>query len=50
MEMKKEFYRAKLYSAQFYFQRILPRKEALKITMVSGVDNVLSKTVDPFFA
>lgn len=44
----KAFYRNKLYCAQFYYQRILPRTLALQQTLLSGVTNVLSDAVDPF--
>lgn len=46
---EKDFYQAKIYSANFYYQRILPRTESLKITMSSGIENVLDKTCDPFY-
>jgi len=42
------FYRSKIFSAQFYYQRILPRTSSLKTTMLSGVSNVLSNEIDPF--
>jgi alkylation response protein AidB-like acyl-CoA dehydrogenase len=45
---EKEFYEAKLYLAQFFYQRLLPRTEGFKQTMLSGVSNVLDKKVDPF--
>ena len=44
----KEFYQGKLYSTQFYYERILPRTEGLKRTMMSGVTNLLDKEFDPF--
>jgi len=43
-----QFYEGKLYLARFYFQRILPRTETLTSTMVSGVENLLSASFDPF--
>ena len=43
-----EFYEAKLYTAKFYYQRILPRVDSLKATMMSGVTNVLDDAVNPF--
>ena len=43
-----DFYKAKLYTAQFFYQRLLPRTESLKTTMLSGVANVLDDTVNPF--
>ena len=45
---EEDFYRAKLYTAQFYYQRLLPRTEALKATMMSGVSNVLDDAFNPF--
>ncbi|MGB0467940.1 MAG: acyl-CoA dehydrogenase C-terminal domain-containing protein [Pontibacterium sp.] len=36
------FYEAKLTTARFYFQRILPRTRALAETMVSGADNLMT--------
>ena len=35
------FYEAKLMTAQFYFERLLPRAETLKTTMLSGADNLM---------
>lgn len=42
------FYQAKLYSARFYYQRLFPRVASLKLTMMSGVENLISSEVDPF--
>lgn len=42
------FYQAKIYLARFYFQRLLPRTVALAITISSGVENLLDKSIDPF--
>lgn len=36
-----EFYQAKLQTARFYFERILPRTRALAVTMLAGVDNLM---------
>lgn len=47
-ENNDEFYRNKMYAAQFYFERILPRTAALEQTMLSGVANLSSPDVDPF--
>jgi 3-(methylsulfanyl)propanoyl-CoA dehydrogenase len=47
-ESNEEFYRNKLYSAQFYFERILPRTAALEQTMLSGVANLSTSEIDPF--
>lgn len=44
----KSFYQRKLYASQFYYQRILPRTESLKLTMMSGVKNLLDEDIDPF--
>lgn len=35
------FYQAKLQTARFYFERILPRTQALAITMQSGASNLM---------
>ncbi|RLQ22176.1 acyl-CoA dehydrogenase [Seongchinamella sediminis] len=37
----KSFYEAKLMTAQFYFERLLPRTESLKATMLAGADNLM---------
>ncbi len=44
----KQFYEAKLYLAQFFYQRLLPRTAALAQTMTSGVGNLLDETINPF--
>ena len=36
-----EFYKAKLLTARFYFDRLLPRTESLITTMLSGADNLM---------
>ncbi|MCH8552074.1 MAG: acyl-CoA dehydrogenase C-terminal domain-containing protein [Natronospirillum sp.] len=38
----KAFYQAKLDTAQFYFDRILPRAGAHKAAMLSGLDNLMT--------
>ncbi|TGG94176.1 acyl-CoA dehydrogenase [Natronospirillum operosum] len=38
----KTFYQAKLDTARFYFERILPRAEAHKAAMLSGLDNLMA--------
>lgn len=43
-----EFYRAKLKTAQFYFQRILPRTRSLVETMQSGSDNLMDLDQEHF--
>jgi alkylation response protein AidB-like acyl-CoA dehydrogenase len=35
------YYQAKLMTAEFYFERLLPRTESLKTTMLSGADNLM---------
>jgi len=35
------FYEAKLLTARFYFERLLPRTVSLKQTMLSGADNLM---------
>ncbi len=35
------FYEAKVMTARFYFERLLPRTESLKITMLAGADNLM---------
>ncbi|MFA7554755.1 MAG: acyl-CoA dehydrogenase C-terminal domain-containing protein [Spongiibacteraceae bacterium] len=42
------FYQAKVYLAQFYYQRLLPRTATLATTMLSGVENLLNAKVNPF--
>lgn len=37
-----DFYSAKVKTARFYFQRVLPRSQALAIAMKSGVGNLLA--------
>ncbi|MEE8056582.1 MAG: acyl-CoA dehydrogenase C-terminal domain-containing protein [Pseudomonadales bacterium] len=44
----KEFYASKIYLAQFFFQRLLPRTATYAQTMMSGVDNVLNEKINPF--
>lgn len=42
------FYQAKITTARFYFQRILPRTQAHAATMKSGVDNLMDLDVEAF--
>lgn len=35
------FYQAKLHTARFYFERILPRTQTLAITIQSGASNLM---------
>lgn len=43
-----DFYRAKLHTAQFYFDRVLPRTQSLAIIIRSGADNLMSLSADHF--
>ncbi len=42
------FLQAKLKTARFYYHRILPRTESHKLTMLSGVDNLMDLDEDQF--
>ena len=42
------FYRSKLTTARFYFERILPRTRGLVETMLSGSDNLMELAEDNF--
>ncbi|KZX58218.1 acyl-CoA dehydrogenase [Halioglobus sp. HI00S01] len=42
------FYEAKLMTAQFYFERLLPRTESLKTTMLAGADNLMQMPEEMF--
>jgi len=42
------FYQAKLTTARFYFQRILPRTRSLVVTMQSGAENLMDMEQDHF--
>ncbi|MBY4677766.1 acyl-CoA dehydrogenase C-terminal domain-containing protein [Marinobacterium arenosum] len=42
------FYQAKLTTARFYFQRLLPRTRSLVETMLSGADNLMALDEDHF--
>tara|TARA_Y100000782_G_scaffold93383_1_gene103250 strand:- start:1315 stop:2775 length:1461 start_codon:yes stop_codon:yes gene_type:complete len=42
------FYKAKLQTARFYFQRILPRTRAHVDSMLSGADNLMDMDADNF--
>ncbi len=44
----KEFYQAKLATAQFYFERILPRNQSLAATIRSGADNLMQLPEESF--
>lgn len=43
-----DFYKAKLSTARFYYQRILPRTQTCVATMKSGVDNLMELDADNF--
>lgn len=45
---EKDFYRAKLETARFYFERILPRTLSLAATMNSGANNLMDLSADHF--
>ncbi len=42
------FYEAKLLTAEFYFDRLLPRTETLKKTMLSGAKNLMQMPEELF--
>ncbi|MBT7340044.1 MAG: acyl-CoA dehydrogenase C-terminal domain-containing protein, partial [Halieaceae bacterium] len=42
------FYEAKLKTARFYYQRILPRTSTCEAAILSGADNVMSLEVEAF--
>ena len=42
------FYQSKLMTAEFYFERLLPRTETLKKTMLSGADNLMQMPEELF--
>jgi alkylation response protein AidB-like acyl-CoA dehydrogenase len=42
------FYQAKLMTAQFYFERLLPRTESLKTTMLAGADSLMQMPEELF--
>ena len=42
------FYKAKLQTARFYFERILPRTRALVVTMQSGANNLMEMADEDF--
>ncbi|MBW2272185.1 MAG: acyl-CoA dehydrogenase C-terminal domain-containing protein [Deltaproteobacteria bacterium] len=41
-------YRAKLFTARFYFERILPRTRALATSMTSGSGNLMELEAEHF--
>ena len=42
------FYRAKIQTAQFYYQRLLPRTQMHKACIESGADNLLAMKAEDF--
>lgn len=42
------FYAAKVTTAKFYYARLLPRTHSLKVTMLSGCDNLLEMDAEHF--
>jgi alkylation response protein AidB-like acyl-CoA dehydrogenase len=42
------FYEAKIMTARFYFERLLPRTESLKITMMAGANNIMEMPEELF--
>ncbi|MGV8195870.1 acyl-CoA dehydrogenase C-terminal domain-containing protein, partial [Pseudomonas aeruginosa] len=42
------FYKAKLQTARFYFQRILPRTRAHVAAMLSGANNLMEMAEEDF--
>lgn len=45
---EEDFYRAKLTTARFYFERLLPRTLTLVATLNSGADNLMQLPADDF--
>jgi hypothetical protein len=45
---EKAFYQAKITTARFYYQRMLPRTRGLVETMQSGADNLMSLDEEHF--
>ncbi len=45
---EQDFYRAKLVTAHFYFERILPRTLSLVATINSGADNLMALSAENF--
>ena len=42
------FYEAKILTARFYFERLLPRTESLKVTMLAGAGNIMDMPEELF--
>jgi hypothetical protein len=47
-DTEKSFYEAKLNTARFYFDRMLPRTETHKRAMLSGPDNLMKLNPEHF--
>jgi len=45
---EEDFYKAKVITARFYFERMLPRTRSLVATMTSGVDNLMDLDAEMF--
>ncbi|MBO6752737.1 MULTISPECIES: acyl-CoA dehydrogenase C-terminal domain-containing protein [Spongiibacter] len=43
-----EFLKAKLHTARFYFQRLLPRTESHKLSMLNGADSLMAMPAEAF--
>jgi hypothetical protein len=43
-----DFYKAKLITARFYYERMLPRTRSLVETMTSGADNLMELDAELF--
>lgn len=43
-----DFYKAKIATANFYYKRILPRTQALSVTMVAGADSLMDLNEEAF--
>ena len=43
-----EFLKAKLHTARFYFQRLLPRTESHKLSMLNGADSLMAMPEEAF--
>jgi hypothetical protein len=45
-----EFYKAKIHTARFFFQRLLPRTRGLVVSMLSGAPNLMELPDTDFWA
>lgn len=48
MEQPKEFYEAKVQTAQFYFDNLLPKTKTLRSTMFTPIDSIMGMKVENF--